>query len=141
MNLQEKAKCIAGSYHAGQKRRDGTDYIHHPIAVGDSFHDPELIAAGYLHDVLDDTACTAEILAQEGMTARTVLAVLAVTRIKGESYKNFIMRVGDSGEDAIRVKLADLKHNLSNLGNGSMRDKYELAQVILRNSIKDKPHE
>ena len=36
---------------------------------------------------------------------------------------------------AIRVKLADLEHNLSDLKKGSLRDKYQLTQHILEEEL------
>jgi (p)ppGpp synthase/HD superfamily hydrolase len=135
--MVDRALRLAENYHRGQKRKDGADYITHVMAVGNSLagpcissDDPELICAGYLHDVIEDTPCTEDTLRAEGFTERIISAVVAVSRRKGESYKDFILRVKDSGDDAIRIKLADLAHNLSNLGPGAMRDKYELAQVI-----------
>ena len=60
----------------------------------------------------------------------------------GENYFDFIMRInnGDrSREDfcgafrvgMVSVKLADLEHNMSDLNEGSLKDKYRLAHYIL----------
>ena len=55
-----KAIKIASILHKSQFRKDNTPYIEHPVAVASivALHskDPEIIAAAYLHDVLEDVA-------------------------------------------------------------------------------------
>ena len=54
-----------------------------------------------------------------------------MTREKDQNYKDYILQIKED-EIATKVKLADLRHNLSDLKNGSMRDKYLLALHILK---------
>lgn len=63
-----------------------------------------------MHDVLEDSSVTAEDLLAAGMTHRIVSGVQCLTKIKGESYENYKLRVFAS-VDAMQVKLADLRHN------------------------------
>lgn len=71
MNLKERAKAFAIKAHMGQVRKSEPDkpMIMHPISVGnlleDYGYDDEIIAAGYLHDVVEDTKYTIEDIQNE----------------------------------------------------------------------------
>ncbi len=67
----EKALRFAAEAHKGQKRKDGGIYFLHPMEVaciiGSITQDEDVIAAGLLHDTVEDTSVTAaEILAEFG---------------------------------------------------------------------------
>lgn len=67
----EKAVQFAFNAHRGQKRKDGSAFILHPlevaVIVGTMTRDEEVLAAAVLHDTVEDTFVTAEeILAQFG---------------------------------------------------------------------------
>lgn len=68
-NLVERAFEFAKEAHTGQKRASGQDYIQHPIRVAQiltEMHlDPKAIAAGFLHDVPDDTPKTLKDIEKE----------------------------------------------------------------------------
>ena len=68
-------------------------------------------ATAYLHDVLEDTALTAEDLQREGFPVEVIQAVRCLTRTEGEDYEDYIERVKDN-PIAVRVKLSDLHHNM-----------------------------
>ncbi|MDE0660923.1 MAG: HD domain-containing protein [Gammaproteobacteria bacterium] len=64
MDLIETARELARSAHSGQTRKDGvTPYIEHPLAVAATLsgygYDDETVAAGLLHDVIEDTTLEA----------------------------------------------------------------------------------
>ncbi len=71
MNLKERAKAFAIKAHMGQVRKSEPDkpMIMHPISVGNLLeeygYDDEIIAAGYLHDVVEDTKYTIEDIQNE----------------------------------------------------------------------------
>lgn len=71
MDLKEKAKIYAINAHMGQIRKSEPDkpMIIHPISVGmmleDYGYDEEIVAAGYLHDVVEDTKYTIEDIKRE----------------------------------------------------------------------------
>lgn len=71
MNIKEKAKLFAIRAHMGQVRKSEPDkpMIMHPIGVGqllESFgYDDNVVAAGYLHDVVEDTKYTTENIEKE----------------------------------------------------------------------------
>lgn len=65
ISLIEKAYHVARDAHEGQTRKSGEPYIVHPLCVaiifsGAGAFDKETIAAGLLHDVLEDTVMTAD---------------------------------------------------------------------------------
>lgn len=71
MNIKEKAKLFAINAHKGQVRKATVDkpMIIHPIDVADIISeynfDDNVISAGYLHDVIEDTKYTKEDLLKE----------------------------------------------------------------------------
>ena len=123
----------AREYHKEQKRPIGNeDYITHPEAVVKLVgEDIELQIVAWLHDVLEDSDLQPEDLEEKGISRYLVQSVEAITRQKDQNYKDYILQVKED-EIATKVKIADLRHNLSDLKNGSMRDKYILALYILK---------
>ena len=67
--LIERAYAVAEEAHAGQNRDSGDPYIQHPLSVALLLADigmgPDTIAAGLLHDVVEDTGIGLEALADE----------------------------------------------------------------------------
>jgi hypothetical protein len=97
----------------------------------------EVTAAGWLHDVLEDTDLTRDDLLAAGMTERVVQIVEQVTNQPGSSYLDKIWSITDP--DAVLVKIADNAHNsrqdrLSQLDKGTyvrLSLKYQRARRIL----------
>ncbi len=129
---KELAKCA----HKGQKRWGGEPYIIHPQAVAKKFDEnifPEAVIVSWLHDTVEDTDVTFEMLESLGFPKFILEAIDSVTKHEGESYLDFILRA-KANNIGRAVKIADIKHNLS-CDNGkmskSMKDKYLLAKHIL----------
>ena len=133
MNKELKiAEQIAREVHKGQKRPIGNeDYITHPEAVANSFEDIECKIVAWLHDVLEDSELEFKDLIEKGIPYHLAQSIDYLTRKKDQNYKDYILQVSED-EIATKVKIADLKHNLSDLKNGNMRDKYILALYILK---------
>jgi len=133
-DIIELAKDIAEQAHYGQMRRNGMPYITHCQAVAS---DPSLggtttlVASAWLHNVIKDTGVTAEDLFDTNLGAPIVETVVTLTHNAGEEYLDYILRVRQCWA-ATKVKLADIKHNLSDLGPGHQRDKYLMARHLLR---------
>ena len=70
----------------------------------------------------------------KGISNDLVIELEILTREKTQNYEDYILRISASRMATI-VKLADLRHNLSNLKKGSMRDKYILAEYILNEAL------
>lgn len=121
--LVEAARLVATAAHAGQVDKGGAPYIEHPAFVADRVRelggDEAAVAAGWLHDVVEDTPVSLDALASV-FPARVVEAVDALTRREGELYFDYIERARGN-EAACLVKISDLEHNLdeSRLGDGA----------------------
>ncbi len=132
----ELAMKVAEKAHAGQVDKGGKPYFGHPCAVAGMVDtDKEKIVA-YLHDVVEDTGIdldTIEILFGNEIAD----AVACLTHWDGEDYFDYIWRVKEN-PISIKVKLADLKHNmdLSRIDKPAQKDfdrikKYVMAKNIL----------
>ena len=104
------AESIARSAHAGQKDKGGHDYINHPAFVAGHVDTDEEKIVGWLHDVLEDTEVSSEYL-REIFGDKILDALDAVTHRKKETWEDYISRV-EKNPIAVKVKLADLTHNM-----------------------------
>ena len=119
MNKEEKlAKAIAfaAEKHANQKRKDGTPYIFHPLAVAELLkrydYDIDYQVAGILHDVLEDTDTTDDEVRAFGEDVYE--AVKLVTRPKGADEAEYVKNILDN-RMAAAVKNADKVHNMCDI--------------------------
>ncbi len=129
VTMIEKAYRLATEAHGDQCRKSGEPYIIHPLWVGiilaDLEMDKETIAAGLLHDVVEDTEVTKEEIAEE-FGEEVALLVDGVTKLGRLSYssdkldvqaenlrKMFLAMAKDIR--VIIIKLADRLHNLRTL--------------------------
>jgi (p)ppGpp synthase/HD superfamily hydrolase len=143
------ARSLAKQLHAGQKRKDGKDYFTHVQAVADivrvklinyaisdtNVTDEEVVAAAYLHDTIEDCGITPDDLINAGFSSDVVDIVLALSRPKGETYFDFIRAICSSFQGAMIIKLADLEHNMSDLEEGSLKDKYRFAKHMIETEL------
>ncbi|MEA5475061.1 bifunctional (p)ppGpp synthetase/guanosine-3',5'-bis(diphosphate) 3'-pyrophosphohydrolase [Synechococcus sp. CCY9201] len=127
--LLASAFDFAYQLHDGQYRASGEPYIIHPIAVADLLRDigasAGVIAAGFLHDVVEDTDVTPEeIEAHFGPEVRAL--VEGVTKLGGIHFTNHTQAQAEnlrrmflamaSDIRVVLVKLADRLHNMRTLG-------------------------
>jgi hypothetical protein len=116
MEIVKKAKTLAQIAHAKQERRNGEAYIRHPERVAEQIReaggDENLIAAAWLHDVVEDSAFTLHELQLMGFSPRIIRAIEALTRKNGEGRFSYFFRVFCC-PDARKIKIADLKDNLA----------------------------
>ena len=88
--LLRRAYEFADAKHALQKRKTGEPYIIHPIAVTDILADLEMdipsLAAGFLHDVIEDCGVTYEELAAE-FNPEIATLVEGVTKLKKADFE------------------------------------------------------
>lgn len=120
---------IAKLAHQGQVDQAGVDYIHHPEVVASLVHRDVEKAVAYLHDVLEDTAMTADELRKAGIPDEVVSAVITLTKRPAQDYFAYLAKVKDN-QIARVVKIADLTHNsdLSRLSVISEKDLKRLAK-------------
>ena len=112
MNILAKAISFASDMHVAQTDKGGNAYILHPLRMMMRLRtgDEELMAIAVLHDVVEDCNVSFDDLRDIGMTERVVSGVRALTRQNGETYEQFIERLGGN-RDALLVKREDLRDN------------------------------
>jgi len=129
MNIKDKAKKYAEIYHGNQIRKsNGKLMIYHPIAVAELLeyygYDDEIIAAGYLHDTIEDTETTIEKIKKDfGSKVASLVNFssepdksLSWEERKQHTIKNVINYSHYSIDDIV-VILADKIHNIEDLTN------------------------
>lgn len=136
--LIETAMEIAKRAHEGQTRNDKTTpYFVHPLAVAkrlsDSGESAEVVAAGFLHDVLGDTPVSVCDLQAHGIPDSVIEAVRLLTKKKGaEKISNRSYVTAISGNIiARRVKIADMLHNLSDKPTERQIMRYSRGLLVL----------
>jgi len=140
MTLLEKAIEIALHAHAGQKGKDGSPYILHPLRIMTRMSTDEERMAAVLHDVVEDSDVTLEDLRNAGFPEGVLTAVKLLTHEEGVTYEDYVERL-KTHPMARRIKLADLEDNsdIRRLSGIEERDlerlrKYHRAWQILRPS-------
>ena len=120
MNL-EKAIEFMKKKHGNQKRKQGTPYYTHPLAVAKLLKEKgfpvEYQLAGLFHDLIEDTNATyEEIIALSNEDVAE--AVRLVTKTDGYVMDEYIGNI-KTNNMARMVKIADRIHNLSEAPNAS----------------------
>ncbi len=151
-SLIEKAYHLAAKAHENQVRKSGEPYIIHPLCVAivlaDLEMDKETIAAGLLHDVIEDTIMTeGEITEQFGKDV--ALLVDGVTKLEqlqfsSESGDKTLDRFEMQAENlrkmflamakdirVIIIKLADRLHNMRTLKYKSPESQQRIARETM----------
>ena len=130
--------------HEGQMRQTGEPYVQHPLAVAGILTflklDVSAIAAGLLHDTLEDTVATQEELEKEfgADVARLVEGVTKIGQIPFKSYEekqaeNFRKMVLSMADDirVVFIKLADRLHNMQTLEGLSDEKRKKISQETM----------
>jgi (p)ppGpp synthase/HD superfamily hydrolase len=140
------SRGLASAAHRGQTDKSGSPYILHVADVArravERGAPDEQVAAAWLHDVVEDTPITLEDLRNLGIPATVLRIVGHLTKIRGETYDQFIERVAEHPE-AILVKLDDIASNtspertllLSSNTHARLAAKYQRAEVTLRAAL------
>ena len=112
MSTLKRAIEIATEAHKGQFDKSGKDYIGHPLRVMEMGNTEEEKIVGVLHDVVEDTPWTFEMLEAEGFSQEIIEALKCVTKTsENENYDDFIERV-KKNPLAVAVKINDLTDNM-----------------------------
>jgi GTP pyrophosphokinase len=127
--------------HKGQVRRSGEPYLVHPLEVADILADWRLdvvaIAAGLLHDIVEDTPNTIEKVRElfgpqvahvvEGVTKLSGLQFASSEERQAESFRKMLLAMVDDIR-VILVKLADRLHNMRTLQHLPEAGRLRIAQ-------------
>ena len=125
MDMISRAYRLAEESHRGQKRLSGSPYISHPVAVAcilvELGMDSESVAAGLLHDVVEDTPVTLEQIRKEfgKEIANLTDGVTKLGRIpyssrevqQAENLRKMLIAMSEDIR-VIIIKLADRLHNM-----------------------------
>lgn len=154
ISLIEKAYKVADEAHHGQVRKSGEPYIIHPLYVAiilaDLELDKETIAAGILHDVVEDTILTKEEIASE-FSEEVALLVDGVTKLKSFQSPASAQPISQDKEKlelqaenlrkmflamakdirVILIKLADRLHNMRTLKHQPPEKQQRIARETL----------
>ena len=120
-----KAYEFAVNAHKNQKRKSGDPFVNHPLAVANILSDLRLdsatIVTGLLHDTIEDTKTTYNVVLKEfgkevadlvdGVTKISALEDKAADKNKAENFRKLILATSKDIR-VLLVKLADRLHNM-----------------------------
>ncbi len=139
-----RAYVFSALEHKGQVRHSGEPYLVHPLEVAtilaDMRLDPVAIAAGLLHDVVEDTLATPERIAElfgpeiahvvEGVTKIGAIPFSSSEERQAENFRKMLLAMVDDIR-VILVKLADRLHNMRTLQHLPEERRLKVAQETL----------
>jgi (p)ppGpp synthase/HD superfamily hydrolase len=110
--MLEKAIELALKYHKGQiKNGTGEEFILHVLRVMIKMDSEDEKISAVLHDIIEKSNCTHDILKEQGFSNKIINTVDALSKRKGEDYSDYIKRV-KKDPIAVKVKIADLEDNM-----------------------------
>src|SRR5437868_7069545 len=141
LELLRRAYVFSALEHKGQVRHSGEPYLVHPLEVADLLADMKLdvvaVAAGLLHDVVEDTLTTPERIAElfgpeiahvvEGVTKISAIPFSSSEERQAESFRKMLLAMVDDIR-VILVKLADRLHNMRTLHHLPEERRVKIAQ-------------
>src|ERR671912_806464 len=144
LELLRRAYVFSALEHKGQVRHSGEPYLVHPLEVASLLAemrlDPVAIAAGLLHDVVEDTLTTIEKIQEhfgpevahvvEGVTKISAIPFSSSEERQAENFRKMLLAMVDDIR-VILVKLADRLHNMRTLSHMSEDRRQRTAQETL----------
>lgn len=137
--LTNKAMRLAYAAHHGQQDKSGQPYIFHPYHLAEQMEDETAVCVALLHDVVEDTAVTFADL-EQAFPEEVTAALRLLTHRRGTDYFDYIRAIRQNPV-AVRVKLADIAHNLDESrfagcpaaaeAAAGLKEKYIRARAIL----------
>src|SRR6266498_1300 len=128
LDIIRRAYEVSLHHHKGQRRASGEPYLVHPVEVAIILAEMKLdttaIAAGLLHDAIEDTAFTVEELKEqfgeqvahivEGVTKISKIDFASHEEAQAESVRKMMLAMVDDIR-VVLIKLADRLHNMRTL--------------------------
>jgi len=145
LDIIDRAYIYSARVHDGQVRLSGEPYLSHPLEVAGILTDMKLdvvsVAAGLLHDVVEDTHATIEEINEmfgkdishivSGVTKLSILPFSSGSQARqAESIRKMILAMADDIR-VILIKLADRLHNMRTLKFHSPTKKAKIARETL----------
>jgi GTP pyrophosphokinase len=128
VELLRKAYVFSKEAHCSQKRIEGTPYINHPLSVADILADMKVdvatIAAGLLHDTIEDTGTTPRDIKEifgdeiaflvESLTKLSKIEFKTKEEAQAENFRKMLLAMSEDIR-VIIIKFADRLHNMRTL--------------------------
>jgi GTP pyrophosphokinase len=141
IDLLRRAYVFSAYEHKGQVRHSGEPYLVHPLEVADQLADMKLdvvaIAAGLLHDIVEDTQTPIERIRElfgvdvahvvEGVTKLGAIPFSSSEERQAENFRKMLLAMVDDIR-VILVKLADRLHNMRTLHHLPEERRIKIAQ-------------
>jgi GTP diphosphokinase / guanosine-3',5'-bis(diphosphate) 3'-diphosphatase len=141
IDLLRRAYVFSAYEHKGQVRHSGEPYLVHPLEVADQLADMKLdvvaIAAGLLHDIVEDTQTPIERIRElfgadvahvvEGVTKLGAISFSSSEERQAENFRKMLLAMVDDIR-VILVKLADRLHNMRTLHHLPEDRRIKIAQ-------------
>jgi GTP pyrophosphokinase len=142
--LLQRAYVFAAKVHEGQQRLSGEPYLVHPLEVAGILADMRLdeatVAAGLLHDTLEDTLTTLPELRRlfgdevatlvEGLTKIARIEFTSARERQAENFRKMLIAMSKDIR-ILLIKLADRLHNMRTLEHMSEDARRRIAQETL----------
>jgi guanosine-3',5'-bis(diphosphate) 3'-pyrophosphohydrolase len=144
LSIVKKAYDYSLKNHEGQTRASGAPYLVHPLEVAlvlaEMKMDPVAIAAGLLHDSIEDTSVTIVDIRKEfgEQVAHIVEGVTKISKIdfatreeaQAENLRKMMLAMVDDIR-VVLIKLADRLHNMRTLEHLAPERQHKIAQETL----------
>ena len=144
LEIIKRAYLLAESQHTGQLRKSGEPYILHPLEVSHILAvwqtGPKTIAAGLMHDVIEDTEITYDELAAtfdndiatlvDGVTKLSQLDYISKESAQAENHRKMLLAMSRDIR-VILIKLADRLHNIRTLKHLPPEKRIRIAQETM----------
>ncbi len=144
LELIQHAYVYAATAHAGQTRLSGEPYLSHPLAVADTLaemgFDEPTVAAGLLHDTVEDTKATIEDIDEDfgeevadivdGVTKISLIPFESKEEAQAENIRKMILAMSHDMR-VLMVKLADRLHNMRTLDFQKEHKRRRIAQETM----------
>lgn len=144
LELIQRAYVFAATAHAGQTRLSGEPYLSHPLAVADTLaemgFDEPTVAAGLLHDTVEDTKATIEEMDEnfgeevadivDGVTKISMIPFENKEEAQAENIRKMILAMSHDMR-VLMVKLADRRHNMCTLDFQKAHKQKRIAQETM----------
>jgi guanosine-3',5'-bis(diphosphate) 3'-pyrophosphohydrolase len=144
VDLLRRAYIYSAKVHQGQTRLSGESYLNHPIEVAAILADLKLdaatVAAGLLHDTIEDTTATTEELKKmfgeevaglvDGLTKLSRMELQSREQREAENFRKMIVAMARDIR-VILIKLADRLHNMRTLRSLPPEKQKRIAQETL----------
>jgi guanosine-3',5'-bis(diphosphate) 3'-pyrophosphohydrolase len=144
VDVLKRAYFFSSEAHCSQKRIEGSPYIEHPLAVASILADMKMdigtIAAGLLHDTVEDTETTVKDIRDlfgkevaflvEGLTKLSRMEFMTREEAQAENFRKMLLAMSEDLR-IILIKFADRLHNMRTLQHLSANKQHRIALETL----------